>query len=352
MRTIKRAFLRNILLIVAAVGFGLVVYGARHQLDETWQLLTSVQPLALIALPLTQLASYFFLSQYYRTMIANFGRTMGNWRAFGTTIALNFVNQILPSGGASGITYVIYAYRDMVDGGKVTLVQLGRYVLAFLTYVPLLVAAMFWLAASGDFSGQIKNVLIILMLISLPGTALLVLALSKQKLVDTVLGWVLRALNQLIAVFTRGRRAPIIVSRSSGFMKEFHDGVVFLKSQGHRIIVPYLFMQLSTIAEVLIVNLAFTAIGVDVNPGILLLAFTAANVVGVVSVIPGDVGVHELTMITVLGYVGIDQSTAIAGTLLYRIYNKLISLSIGFIFYLRFLKPLIRNAKGGGSDSG
>lgn len=347
MKTIKRAFLRNLLLIVAVVGFGLVVFAARHELEDTWELLKSVKFVALLALPLTQLLSYFFLSQYYKSMIVNFGQTLGNWRAFGTTTALNFVNQILPSGGASGITYVIYAYRDKVDGGKVTLIQLGRYVLAFLTYVPLLVIAMILLIGSGDFEGPLRNVLLILLAISLPGTILLIMAVGNQRLVDSMVGGTLSVINRLTAFVTRGRAKPMVVSRDSGFMKEFHDGVVFLRSQGHKIIKPYLFMQLSTIAEVLIVNLAFWSIGADISPGVLLVAFTAANVVGVISVIPGDVGVHELAMITVLGYVGVDQSTAIAGTLMYRVYNKVISLSIGFVCYVKFLKPLVSNAKSG-----
>lgn len=345
MRTVKRVLLKNILLVVAIVGFGLVVWGARAQLAETWHLLSQVNPWSILLLPLTQLISYFFLSQYYRTFIKSFGGVIGAWRAFGTTTALNFVNQILPSGGASGITYIINAFRDAVSGGQVTLIQLGRYVLAFLSYVPLLLLAMLWLVASGEFSGQIRLVFTVLMLISLPGTVLLILAVSKQRFVDVAVGGILRFLNRIIAIVTRGRGKPITVSATSGFMKEFHDGVTFLKSQGHQVIKPYLFMQLSTLAEVTIVNLAFWVLGVSINPGIVLLAFTAANVVGVISIVPGDVGVHELAIITVLSYIGIDQSTAIAGTLLYRVFNKMIVLSIGFYFYIRLIKPLMDNRK-------
>ena len=347
MRRIRSALLKNVLLLVAVVGFGLVLWGAREQLGDTWELLSQVSFVAVLLLPLTQMLSYFFLSQYYRAMIQNFGGHISHWRAFGTTTALNFVNQILPSGGASGITYIIYAFKDSASGGQITLIQLGRYVLAFLTYVPLLIAALIWLMASGDFTGQIRSIFITLMLISLPGSAMLVLAISKQKLVDSAVAVVLRFINRVVAVFTRGRAKPITVSPKSGFLKEFHDGVTFLRSQGHKVIKPYLFMQLSTLAEVGIVVIAFWVLGVTINPGILLLAFTAANVVGVVSIIPGDVGVHELTVITVLSYVGVDQSTAIAGTLLYRVFNKIVIMGVGFTFYVRFLKPLVDNAKHG-----
>ena len=352
MRTIKKTILKNILLLVAILGFGLVIYSARHQLEETWTLISGVSLGSLLMLPLTQLISYFFLSEYYRSMIFNFGGRIRLMRTYGTTIALNFVNQILPSGGASGITYIIYAYRDAVDGGKITLIQLGRYVFAFLSYVPLLVAAWLWLAASGDFNGNVQTLFYVLLVICLPGMLLLVLAVSNQKFVEKFLGGVLGFINRLLSLFTRGKAKPITVSASSGFIKEFGDGVKFLKSQGQKIIVPYLFMLMSTMAEITIVTLAFAIIGVDINPGIIILAFTAANAVGVVSIIPGDVGVHELTMITVLGYVGVEQSAAIAGTLLYRVFNKLIIMAIGFISYIYFLKPLVNNAKVKPSPNG
>lgn len=346
MRTIKKALLRNILLVIAVAGFGLVIFGARDQLGETWKLISGVSLGALLLLPLTQLISYFFLSEYYRAMIGNFGGRIRLWRTYGTTVALNFVNQILPSGGASGITYIIYAYRDAVDGGKVTVIQLGRYVFAFLSYVPLLGLSYLWLNASGDFTGPVQTLFIVLLLVSLPGTALLVLGLSNQRIVDKFLSAILRLINRLVAISTRGRAKPITISKSSGFLREFQDGVAYLKSQGSKIILPYGFMLLSTVAEITIVNLAFLVLGISISPGILILAFTAANVAGVVSIVPGDVGVHELAMITVLGYIGVESTTAIAGTLLYRVFNKLIVMAIGFFSYVYFLKPLIRNAKG------
>ena len=101
----------------------------------------------------------------------------------------------------------------------------------------------------------------------------------------------------------------------------------------------------STICEQLIVYLSFVAIGVDVNIGIIMLAFAVANAAGVVSVIPGDIGVHEFAMITVLSYAGVDSEAAIAGTLIYRVFNKSIFLPIGFYFYSRLLKPVSNATK-------
>jgi uncharacterized protein (TIRG00374 family) len=336
---------RNILLIGAIIAFAVVLYTNREQLSETWELLRNVSIGTLILLPVVQLVSYFFISSYYRTFLESMGAKISIWRAYGTTAALNFVNQVLPSGGASGTTYLVYAFKDQATPGELTLVQLGRYVMASFTYVPLLITAYIWLLVTGDLNQQLGIMLIILSIVSLPGTTLLILGLKNQARVDRVVAAILRFVNRVVKVVSRGKKGPIKVSQETGFLKEFHDGVSFIRSQGKTVIMPFIFMQLSTLAEVTIVNLAFAAIGVSINPAVVLIAFTAANIAGIISVIPGDVGVHELAIITVLSYVGIMRETAIAATLLYRVFNKIIVMSIGFVCYVTFLKPLVENAQ-------
>ncbi len=341
---IKQSFLRNILLVIAVFAFAVVIFGGRGEIYQTWELLKKVDIRQAALLPLISLTSYFFISGYYRSLIGAFGKNISRWRAFGTTAALNFVNQVLPSGGASGTTYLIYAFKDKASSGKLTLIQIGRYVLAFLTYVPLLVTAFIWLKLNGQLNDQMTIILAVLMSISLPGMVLLLLAIRNEKMVDAIVEKTLRLLNRVIRFFTRKDRGPIKLDSRHGFLKEFHDGISFIHSQGHQVVKPYLFMQMSTLAEVSLVSFAFHIVGANVSPPVILVAFTAANVAGAISVIPGDVGVHELAVITVLSYVGIDQSIALAGTLLYRVFNKFIVMGFGFSMYVRFIKPLINNA--------
>jgi uncharacterized protein (TIRG00374 family) len=345
MKRFKKAFLRNLLLIIALLGFALVLFLNRSDLDKTWDLLKNVSLVSVLILPVMQLVSYFFISQYYRSFILQFGGKISNWRAFGTTSALNFVNQILPSGGGSGLTYLIYAFKDKAKPGQLTLIQLGRYTLAFLTYIPLLIVAFVWLLVTGELNQQLGILLTVLFLISLPGTVIFIVALRHRDLVDKVVGWFLKLANKIVMFFTRKQRPPIEISRRHGFLKDFHDGVEFIQKQGRKIVRPLMYMQLSTIAEVSIVILAFWVLGVNISPAVILVAFTAANVVGVISVIPGDVGVHELAVITVLAYVGVPEGSALAGTLLYRVFNKIVIMSIGFMFYVKIIKPLVKNVR-------
>lgn len=345
MKSIKRTIIRNALLIVAVVAFAVVLISSSEELNDTWILLGNVNIFEALLLPATQLVSYFFISNYYRSFLAAFGARISRWRAFGTTTALNFVNQVLPSGGASGTTYLIYAFKDKSPPGRLTLIQVGRYVLAFLSYVPLLLTAAVWLLVTDQLTPQLTLILGLLLAASLPGMVLLILALRQRKAVDKVVAFILRIINWVGRVIFRRKKPIVAIDSRYGFLKDFHDAIQFIHSQGSRVIKPYAFMQLSTLVEVSIVILAFWVLNVSVSPAIILVAFTAANIAGAISVVPGDIGVHELVVITVLSFIGVGAETAVAGTLLYRVFNKIVVMSIGFSFYVRYLKPLINNAK-------
>lgn len=345
MNRFRKAFLRNILLIIAIVGFVIVLLGSRTELSETWQLLRNIDLRLVVLLPIIQLISYFFISNYYRTFLTTFGEKISAWRVYGTTIALNFVNQILPSGGASGITYLLYAFKDIAPPGQITLIQLGRYTFAFMAYIPLLIIGFIWLVTTNQLSNRLEYAYgFIFSLISI-GILLLIMAIKNRSFLDKLVEIVLKTINKVVGIFIKNKGDFIEISRTHGFIKEFHDGVRFLSSRGRHIFWPMVFMQLSIIAEVMVVYTGFWAIGVVIDPAIVLIAFVWANVAGAVSIIPGDVGVHELAVITILSYVGISKESAIAGALLYRVFNKLIIMSIGFIFYLIFLKPLVKNVE-------
>lgn len=345
MKKFKAGLVRNSLLGIALLAFGLILYLNRSDLRDTWELIKNVQLSTLILLPLVQMVSYFFISNYYRKFLEAFKAKIAAWRAFGTTYALNFVNQILPSGGGSGTTYLVYAFKDVARPGTLTMIQVGRYVFAFLAYVPVLLTAMAVLLISGEINRELGLLLIALLIITLPGMTLLIIGLRKQNLLNKIIHGIVSFINFMARVIIRRKSDLIGRSGTTAFMQEFHEAVELIHTQGKKAIVPYLSMLGSTIAEITIVVLAFAAIGVAVNPAVIVLAFTAANVVGAISIIPGDVGVHELTIITVLSYVGIPSGSAIAATLLYRVFSKMITMSIGFLFYIKLLKPLIENAR-------
>jgi uncharacterized membrane protein YbhN (UPF0104 family) len=68
-----------------------------------------------------------------------------------------------------------------------------------------------------------------------------------------------------------------------------------------------------------------------------LIALVVANLVGLVAILPGGVGLYEPLMTAVLISGGISAPLALSATLVYRVISLLVSLLTGYFLYHRAL---------------
>ncbi len=333
--------LRDILLVVAIVAIGLLLYTNRSTLNETWELLKTLDLRIVLLIPVMQLISYAFLALYYRSFFAALGHKLPYKLSYASVAALAFVNQILPSGGLSGISYLAYGWRKVAPLGTTSMIQIARYVLSSIAYILILATAALVLLLDGDIDAKILLVLAGLTVFSVICGALLYITIAKRQYADRFIHWLASLVNRAARWFGRKPAShELIVAKSlRATLDQFHSRVWLVARERHHLARPGGWIFMSTLVEISIVYLAFLAIGVTMNPAILVLAFAAANVVGVISLVPGDVGVHELAMIFILGGFGVSGAAALSATLLYRVFNKMIILPIGFFFYSHILKP-------------
>ncbi len=332
----------KIMLIVAVVGLALLLLSNQQTLRDTWELLKTLDPRLLILLPIIQLINYGVLANYYRAFMKSLGYKLPMRMAYGYVSALAFVNQILPSGGLSGLTYLTYGWRKIAPVGVTTVVQIGRYVLAFTSYVLMISAAAIMLLLGDDLNFRVLLVMSLLMMATVIGAGFFHIIVAGKKTIDRLVIWVSRGINKLASWLSDKYKKKNLIEKKAvkKVLKDFHKRVDSVITNKRHVFWPGLNMVLSTTLELSIVYMSFLAIGVVVNPGIIILSFAAANIVGVISVIPGDVGVHELTMIFVLSSFGVDSAAALSAILLYRVFNKVLMLPIGFYFYSTLLKPI------------
>jgi uncharacterized protein (TIRG00374 family) len=87
------------------------------------------------------------------------------------------------------------------------------------------------------------------------------------------------------------------------------------------------------------------AFGEPVNPGAIIIAYSVANFAGLISVLPGGIGVYEALTAAVLAAAGVPASIGIPATVMYRILSSMIQLPPGYFLYHRAVnrsdKPLL-----------
>jgi uncharacterized protein (TIRG00374 family) len=129
------------------------------------------------------------------------------------------------------------------------------------------------------------------------------------------------------------RKTYINIERIERLCSNLHQDFVAMRRDWRKLKKPFFWALAINITEIGTIYLAYIALGQLVNPGAVILAYSVASFAGLVSILPGGIGVYEALMTGVLASAGVAKALALSATLIYRIVCIVTFLPIGFILY-------------------
>lgn len=98
------------------------------------------------------------------------------------------------------------------------------------------------------------------------------------------------------------------------------------------------------VLDYLSLYVAVRAVGADVNPGLVLLAYVAAAVLAMIPITPGGLGFVEAGLTATLGAIGVLPGQAVLATLAYRLVAYWLPIITGLVAYVLFRRRYGREA--------
>jgi hypothetical protein len=338
-KSIIRKHWKLILNVVTIIALVALVYAIRTQLGSTIRNLTHIDAWALVLIIPIEVIDYHAQTKMYQKLFAVVGNKLGYGYLFARSLELNLVNHLFPSGGVTGISYFgvrVSANKD-ISGGKATLIQLMKLALTFISFELLLIVGLFSLAIVGKVNeltllvtGALSTLLLVL-------TVLFGYIVGSRSRINNFFGSVTKALNWVIHKFRRNNPEAINVKSARKVFDDFHDNYQQITSHWQDLGSPLMYALLANIAEVMAIYVVFLAFGRVVNIGAIILAYGVANFAGLVSVLPGGIGIYEALMIGVLTIAGIPARISLPAIIMYRVVNTIIQLPPGYYFYHKAL---------------
>lgn len=324
--------LLNLVTLLALV---VLVYAIRGQLGTTFRNLTHVNGWALLLMIPVELLNYHAQAKLYQGLFGMVGNKLPYKFLYKTSLELNFVNHVFPSGGVTGISYFGMRLRDgdEISGGKATLIQVIKLALTFLSFEVLIVFGLICLAVMGRVNNLTILVAGSLSTLLLVGTVAFAYIVGSQHRINSFFTAVTRGLNRLIQVVRPNYPETININRARRVFNDFHDNYQTIKSSYRQLRAPFWYALLANITEVMAVYVVYIAFGHLVNVGAVILAYAIANFAGLVSVLPGGVGIYEALMTAVLASTGVRPGISLPVTVMYRVVNTLIQLPPGYYLY-------------------
>ena len=328
---------RGWLTIVTLVLLAVVVVAAWPEIQKATGLLSQVNVFILLLLIPIQFASYYATGGMIFSYLRAKGeiKNMGHGAMTRLALELNFVNHILPSGGAAGFSYLAWVLsRHKVPVSRSTMSQIVRFTLTFLSFVLLLGVAMIILT----FNHQIDRTIVIvgsaLMVVAVGGTLLGIWLIKSLPRLRAFSAWATKISNRFISWVTRGKKKDVVkVEVLLEFFDGLHGDYMAIRRDRRILITPFIWAIIANVLDVSLIWVSFAALGYQVDPALLFVAFGIASIAGAVSVTPGGAGVYEAVMVAFLAASSIPPDIAIAGTLLARVTLLSGTILFGYIFY-------------------
>jgi uncharacterized protein (TIRG00374 family) len=329
--------LRGWLTIITTVLLVVVVFFAWPEIVRAWRLLDSINLWILVLLIPVQFFSYYATGGMIFSYLRSKGdlKDMKHGSMTRLALELNFVNHVLPSGGAAGFSYLSWILtRHNVSVGRSTMAQIIRFALTFVSFLLILVVAVIALTIDHQIDRTIILLCSGLAVLCVGGTFFAIWLIGSKARLERFSGRLTRFVNRIVTFFTRGRKKEAVKLASiSGFFIELHDDYLAIRKDRRILIKPFIWAALANLADVALLWIAFLALGYAVNPALLFVAFGLASIASAVSVTPGGAGVYETIMITFLASSAVPADVAIAGTLIARVTLVLGTILFGYVFY-------------------
>ncbi len=314
-----------------------VLFEARHSLERAWMLIGQVNPWVLSLVVPVVVISYFatggmifsYLKQ--KKLIDH----LGMFKMMRISLELNFVNHVLPSGGASGVAYFNWRLGKLgVSSARSTMAQAVRYVAGFIAATFMLLIGLIMVTIDGTVNRWLilmSAALIIAMIVS---TFVLYFAVSNKERIAKFASWVTRAGNNIVRKVTFGKITAVLnYNHVDKFFTDLHEDYIELTRNKRLLVQPIFWGILYVAMDVAMFWVTFLSFGVYVNPATILIAYHIASAAGFLVATPGGVGAYEALMVMVVVMSGVDNADALAGVILARTLILLVTIVGGYIFY-------------------
>lgn len=326
--------------LVTIVALGLFLFLIQDQLTATFREITHVAWWALLLMIPLQIWKYDSQARLSRSLFRIVGNKFKYRDMFETSLELNFVNTVFPSGGVSGISYYGVRMRsENVTAGRATLVHIMKLALLFLSFEILLAVGLLALAIGGDVNVFIFMLTVILATLLIVATLFLAYILGAQRRVEVFHRLLKRFVNSSYKLFTKGRgHRRFELQKVHFLLTELHENYRVMSGRWKELKKPLLFGLMTNVAEILTIYVVYIAFAQYVNIGAVILAYSVANFAGFISILPGGVGIYEALMTTVLVAAGVPAALSLSVTIMFRILSTIIQLPAGYYFYHRTIK--------------
>jgi uncharacterized protein (TIRG00374 family) len=326
--------------IVTLLALAILVYAVRHQVGSTISNIKHLRIWALLLIIPIEALNYHAQAKIYQRLFEIVGNRLSYRFLYGASVELNFVNHVFPSGGVTGISYFSLKMRNgrELTAAKATLIHVMKLTLYIVAFEVILFFGMLALAIMGRVNNFVILVAGSLSTLLVVSTLAFIYIVGSRDRIESFFTSITRLLNKLINVVRPKSPETINILKAKELFNDFHNNYQDIKDNFSKLKMPFWYSLLADLTEISAAYMVYVAFGKLINVGAVILAYGIANFAGLISVMPGGVGIYEALMTAVLASTGVPPGVSLPVTITYRLINTVIQIPPGYYLYHRTIK--------------
>ncbi len=328
MNTIKKhiwVILSCLISVSALIWF---IYNGKDNFLKIWR---EVNTFYLILSMLASGIIYVFMGLSLWETLKLLGRKISVGACMSIAFVSTTVNYLVSTMGVSG--FALRAHLLGKRGIPLGISVMASIVITVLLYVVLfaiiLQGTLLLVLSSGMSREQIVRNFIAVVCIALVGAAITAFFFNSEFRYKGLRKMFMYTNKVIYKLFG----ALIPKNNFSAFTTQLDNGIKTIHKNKSKMTATILYVCGDWIFTILILYLAFLAVGVKIGIGILLAGFAVGMATTLIPVLPGGIGAMEIAMATVFSQAGIDWDTALMAALIYRVVYYIIPGIISIFVY-------------------
>jgi uncharacterized protein (TIRG00374 family) len=315
------------IVLLALLGIVVVVLDWGQVLQVLGQADWRLVPVALLCTA----ASYGCLSYSFAMISKVFGVCMGRRDLFEVGFVSYALNHLLTSGGTAGHSLrILLIKRRGLPVRDILAASLFHSTLTNLLLFILVPVSFVYLLTNGSLSGSTAVGIGIVASLLFFLVVLIAMVFFLGPFRASVLGMAEMAWRKV----TRRNIEQQLKDLDSTLAR----GVMAIRNRPRILVSPLVLVVADWASAVAALGFCFGALGSPVGPGVLLMGFSIGVVVGLLSMVPGGLGVQEGSMAATYALLGVPFEQAVLAAILFRAVYYLAPFLISLGFYWRLIR--------------
>lgn len=325
--------------LLGIILFGLIVFGLLSHLaglDKSLSAFRQAKIFYIIMVLLAEFLFYLFIAILNWVILLILGYRLSIVEVFGIAWASAFANRILSVGGVSGVwARFHFLTRRGVTKSAVGITIAIHNIVGLGT---LLITFLFGLIYHFHYRGLTsREILASGTLVIGVGILLGVLfyLIANRKKLEKILFFFLRSINSLRA---RYQKKLWSVENLKSKIDQFYQEIFLLSQNRFKLSTISVLGFLSLGCDLFALYFSFRAVGYSIPLGVMVLGYAVSNYLAGLSMLPGGLGVMEVSLTAIFTGLQIPFSIAVAAVIIYRFFSFWFPIPMGGLAYWRLEK--------------